>query len=244
MNTTNSSFNSSQILFCRFCGRECKSINSLKQHETRCKENPDRHGINYKGNLGHSWNKGKTKETDDRIKKYGETYHKRYEAGEIITWCQGKTKETDERINQYSKKSSSTIKEKISNDDWHLSFSKARTIEYHKEKFQGSWEVNFAKYLDAKDIKWIRPTEKFDYIFNNTVCKYLPDFYLPDYDLYIEIKGYPTERDFAKWNSFPNDKKLDVYFGDELLKLNIVDEIKNVYNDIPQKYRNKHIELF
>ena len=27
---------------CRFCGRECKNINSLRNHERLCKENPNR----------------------------------------------------------------------------------------------------------------------------------------------------------------------------------------------------------
>lgn len=29
-------------LFCKFCNKQCKNLNSLKQHEIRCKENPGR----------------------------------------------------------------------------------------------------------------------------------------------------------------------------------------------------------
>jgi hypothetical protein len=35
-------FNAPQIVYCKFCGKECKSINSLKQHERRCIKNPNR----------------------------------------------------------------------------------------------------------------------------------------------------------------------------------------------------------
>ena len=36
---------------CKFCGKECHNLNSLKQHECRCKQNPNRiemHGGNKK----------------------------------------------------------------------------------------------------------------------------------------------------------------------------------------------------
>ena len=29
-------------LFCKYCSKKCKNLNSLRQHEIRCKENPDR----------------------------------------------------------------------------------------------------------------------------------------------------------------------------------------------------------
>ena len=31
-----------QTLYCKYCSKECKNLNSLKQHECRCKENPNR----------------------------------------------------------------------------------------------------------------------------------------------------------------------------------------------------------
>lgn len=34
---------------------------------------------------------------------------------------------------------------------------------------------------------------------NNGWHLYFPDFYLPDYNLYVEVKGYETERDRCKW---------------------------------------------
>ena len=58
----------------------------------------------------------------------------------------------------------------------------------------GNWEVEFAKLLDEKDIKWIYTNDKFDYVYENKIHKYYPDFYLPEFDTYIEIKGYPTKR--------------------------------------------------
>jgi len=38
--------------------------------------------------------------------------------------------------------------------------------------------------------------------------KECPDFYLPDTDEWVEIKGYETEKDRCKWLAFPNTLKI------------------------------------
>lgn len=48
------------------------------------------------------WNKGLTKETDLRVKKYCETQSKN-KKGNVIPWNKGLTKETDLRVKKYSK---------------------------------------------------------------------------------------------------------------------------------------------
>lgn len=68
-NHINSNFNVlHDDLFCEYCGKQCKSINSLKQHSIRCSKNPNRthKGGMPKGHVG--WNKGLTKDTDERVK--------------------------------------------------------------------------------------------------------------------------------------------------------------------------------
>ena len=59
---------------CKFCGKICKNANSLRNHERLCKLNPDHQESPWtKFNKGHApWNKGLTKETDERIKLYSE----------------------------------------------------------------------------------------------------------------------------------------------------------------------------
>lgn len=238
-------------LFCKYCGKQCKNLNSLKQHEVRCKKNPS--SILVKDNLCEyrsklqpgdktAWNKGFTKDTDDRVKAQGETYHNKYVNGEIKIWCDGLSKETDDRIKTYSTKISETVSNKIENNDWH-SQSRKR-IEYNDNVFDSYWEFEFVKFLDAHNIKWIRKLSPFIYIYKNSEHKYFPDLYLPEHDLYIEIKGRYTEKDKAKWEQF--DKKLDIYFLKDLKKLDI-DYFKNIidnrFDDKLNKYSNKHLDL-
>ena len=52
-----------------------------------------------------------------------------------------------------------------------------------------------ARRLDELGVRWVRDdTLKLEYFTKRKrKRKYVPDFYLPDYDLYIEIKGYWTD---------------------------------------------------
>ena len=58
-----------------------------------------------------------------------------------------------------------------------------------------TWEVECAKRLDELGIRWIRnPNLKLKYTTRGRRARnYIPDFYLPDYDVYIEVKGYWTD---------------------------------------------------
>ena len=64
-----SEFNKLTTQYCRYCNKECHSINSLKQHEVRCKENPDRKDFNRLAEYSIHHRKGKTKETSAEIAK-------------------------------------------------------------------------------------------------------------------------------------------------------------------------------
>lgn len=126
---------------------------------------------------------------------------------------------------EVQKKLSNTIKEKIINNSWHLSFSHSRIHEYKGEKFHGKWELEYAKWLDKNNILWRRPKEKFPYFLDGIKGFYTPDFYLEDEKLYIEIKGYPTKKDFSKWDSFPLNLK--ILTGRDLKNLGLITSYKS-----------------
>lgn len=71
-------------------------------------------------------------------------------------------------------------------------------LKYKNIKFRSSWEANFAKWLDLSDIKWKYESKTFD--LGNTT--YTPDFYLPEYDCYIEVKGWFRSNSKIKINLF------------------------------------------
>lgn len=122
----------------------------------------------------------------------------------------------------YGKQISETIKKKVVNNEWHTSLARHMHINYNGIDLHGSWEVAYAKYLDANKIKWIRNKDSFPYAFKDTIRRYTPDFYLTDLAHYIEIKGYKTDKDDAKWMQFPKDKILIVLMHADLKKLKII----------------------
>jgi hypothetical protein len=52
-----------------------------------------------------------------------------------------------------------------------------------------SWEEALAKRLDFLDVRWERPSSVKWVDDNNKPHNYFPDFYLPDYDLYLDPKN-------------------------------------------------------
>lgn len=78
---------------------------------------------------------------------------------------------------------------------------RSKKVVYNGNKFHSTWEVNVAIWLDAHEVIWQRDVTPIPYQWNDRWHLYFPDFYLPDFDLYVEVKGYETERDLCKWEA-------------------------------------------
>jgi hypothetical protein len=98
---------------------------------------------------------------------------------------------------------------------------RVKQIVYKGIKFQGNWELDFYKWCETNSISCIRNTEGFKYEWNGNRT-YFPDFYLIEKDMYVEVKGYKTERDSAKWEQFP--KQLIVVQEQDIMSIR-----KNIY---------------
>lgn len=82
-------------LNCVFCNKLCKNLNSLTQHELRCKENPNRKNFNSLAafNAREAELKatvGLNKETSIRVAKFSKTLREKYQSGEIVNAMKGK----------------------------------------------------------------------------------------------------------------------------------------------------------
>ena len=69
---------------------------------------------------------------------------------------------------------------------------RCKWYEVSGQKVQGTWERDFAVRLDEMGIAWKKITQKKDtlqYTMNDKTRHYSPDFYLEEFDTYIEIKG-------------------------------------------------------
>lgn len=170
-------------LNCQFCGKTCKNNNSLINHECRCKLNTDRTNIirqGFNNNGREAWNKGLTKETDERVALQGKHFSERIAEG---------------LINLHSRPHENT-------------FNKRYKYGTYKGFYcDSSWELAFIMFMldNNKNIK--RNYTSFTYI--NSSGKqslFYPDFMIDN--TFYEIKGgYDIEADNKK-NQFPEPDKL------------------------------------
>ena len=116
-------------------------------------------------------------------------------------------------------KISQTALQKSLKGEWHTSLAKRMHYSYQGADLHGKWELAYAMYLDRKGVKWERCKHRFAYQFEEKTRFYTPDFYLPNEGEYIEIKGYETEKDRAKWSQFPKELILKVLRGKQLKEL-------------------------
>jgi hypothetical protein len=92
---------------------------------------------------------------------------------------------------------------------------------------QGTYELKYAKYLNENNINWIRSKEiSIQYKKSDNVTRnYFPDFYLPNINEYIEIKGYffPKDKEKMKLVQEQNmNKKIRILFKKDLIKLRLL----------------------
>jgi hypothetical protein len=87
-----------------------------------------------------------------------------------------------------------------------------KTVDGKLVSMDSTWEVIMAMRLDELGIKWERDENmKLPYLMRSGRKRnYIPDFYLPDHDVYIEVKGYLTESAKHKMKSVleVNDVKI------------------------------------
>lgn len=227
------------IQHCQYCGKECHNKNSLSNHERLCKLNPNKveSNLNNFMHYGHkAWNKGLTKDTDERVLNGAKSLSLSYKTGKNKNWCDGLTKESDARL----KHMSDEAKRKIKEGEWYPRTGGVPIYKYKGYELQGSWEYLFAIYLDEHNIKWQKVIEPFEYKWENEIHHYYPDFYLPTCDVYVEIKGLLREKDICKWDTLINvhHKKLNVYNIIDLIEMGILTE-KNKVQEIPARFKFK-----
>lgn len=82
---------------------------------------------------------------------------------------------------------------------------------------RSNWEANFLRYLNLNNIKWLYEPKVFFFEKHKTGTNtYTPDVFLPEYGLWVEVKGYMDRKDMCRLNRF---KK---YFPEEFAQLQFV----------------------
>jgi hypothetical protein len=172
---------------CKFCNREMVKKNGLTLHEKACSVNPNPNKTINQYHKDPSWKLSDT------------AREKIIESNKRQVW-------SIERREKHSNAMRLAVK---NNPESYSSSNRGRTKQIIVDglKLQGQWEVDFYNWCKETDIHVERPTQGFPYEWNG-LRTYYPDFYLPELDLFVEVKGYEIDRDRAKWQAFPHSLRI------------------------------------
>lgn len=103
-----------------------------------------------------------------------------------------------EIANMYAKRCQSCSSKGKRNSHFGIKPKHTKRIYFKNQCFRSIWETNFAKWCDGSGIKWEYESKTFD-LGNST---YTPDFYLSEFDCWVEIKGWWFPENLKKFNLF------------------------------------------
>lgn len=87
--------------------------------------------------------------------------------------------------------------------------------------FRSSWEANIARYFNFLSLAWEYEPRRFNFEdIESGVLSYMPDFYLPQLDIWIEVKGWMNEKSKTQLNYF------EQFYPEYYSKLVLIDEEK------------------
>jgi hypothetical protein len=168
------------------CGRTFEKAQSLNAHFSHClvhrKGKPDSRQFVREGKMA-GWEKF-SKEDKSTFASKGA---KRARSGRKLTSSH------KEKLSLYRSKA-------LENNELHCKWYDLNGV-----KVQGSWEFRFGIFLNEQKIDWRREKLKYD-----VHRHYTPDFFLPVYNLYIEVKGWWKTRDREKMEKVLKEHNIDI----------------------------------
>jgi hypothetical protein len=147
------------------------------------------------------------------------------------------SKETQEkkRLKLKGKKRPKEIFEKIintrkKNGNLVPSNINVRYYEDLKMTLRSSWEADYIRYLNFKGIKW--EYEKHTFNLQNEkgefIGSYTPDFYLPNEEIFVEVKGFYSDKNKKKMQQVQEQYP---YLKIKLITRTDYDDLSNEYED-------------
>ena len=153
------------------CHERWNSCPVIRKRNSAGLKNAYRVGARLSAMLGKkAWNKGLTVETSEIVKRIADKHKGIHIPGHPHTE-EFKQKQRQNALNRGLG-----------------GFHMRRGIDYNGTKLDSTYEVEVAKSLDEHNIKWSRP-KRFPYHMDGVLKHYTPDFYLPDYDVYLDPKN-------------------------------------------------------
>jgi hypothetical protein len=219
-------------LLCSFCSKVCKNLNSKSQHERFCHTNPNKElspFANEEVRLQIKTNK-----------QNGLSYSNQFTKAKHLGITIGVTQQTKDNIRRKAlgRKHTEETKKKMSISAMKRGIggvAKSKRITYNGYNLGSSYELEVAKSLDENQIKWIVP-KRIDYVdpFGKTRT-YTADFYLPDYDVYLDPKNDFLINNINPKLGFKDTEKIELVQKQNNIRIIILDKMNLDWNSIKTK---------
>lgn len=227
---------------CECCGKPFKSTPGIKSNKNcsrSCagkvsrKKQGEQPG--FKENLSkknkENWEKGvyKKKRRIQRLDIKGRPLRPHYEVKCSI--CGAVFTNVNKKVQTCSKSCSSKLRSRLSRDNPNCGGeTNYRKYRYKDITFDSSWEVDIAKFLDEKNVKWERSRKICFHWTDDSGDKrrYYPDFYLPEFNIYLDPKNkFLLIKDFDKLERVKVENGINLVYG---LKDDVLNEVKKFLN--------------
>ena len=244
---------------CKYCNKECKSINGLHRHENVCHSNPNRRIpiVNNKNNMpsilfckycGKECHNMNSLMNHERLCPENPNKNKSNLTGHKTSWNKGLRKDNDNRIENYSNKSSITLTGRIGREDTEEEKRKIslkmignknnnpnKTGRGIKGWYKGfycssTYELAYVIYCLDHNIDIKRCHNHYQYDYLGKKHRYYPDFVVDG--TIIEIKGFWTPQVEAKTLAVTDMPIKVLYYNDLIF---VFDYIKEAYGKIVDK---------
>ena len=174
-----------------------------------------------------AWNKGLTKETDERVRKGYETLKRRIENHEHTYKGHPHSEKTKKHLSECAKK------RKLGG--WYSS----KRIEYNGVILQSTYELEFAKDLDKNNISWIRP-DFFLYKLNGKEHRYYPDFYIESLNVYVDPKNDFLINNDNQRLGVSDKEKINLVEKQNNIQIIILTKDELTYSDLLKKLKQNN----
>lgn len=181
--TTQSNNNREKV--CEFC----KTQYTQYRHPYYCSQNPNKRHL-------------KANNQFTKAKEEGRTFEVSEETRNKISHNTTGRKHSEESIQKISRAMQAAVANNP--ESYRGTYNRGRVKELicsNGFRVLGSWEKKFVEFCLDNSINIEQSNKGFSYEWNGTRT-YFPDFYLPESDIWIEVKGLQTERDDCKWKYF------------------------------------------
>lgn len=180
-----------KLTCCKYCSLSFESLSTSERanHSQWCNKNPKRTERSH--NLQHA----RDKRTQESFKKQAMGVSKAHKDGRYVGSAEKAV---------VTKRKNGTVPTKENSPEWYNNVCESARKSQHQRvckrtheftdkqgrvfKFDSTWEDALAIRLDELDITWDRPAP-IQYNINGVTKNYFPDFYLPDYNTYIDPKN-------------------------------------------------------